>query len=211
MLFRKSHYLIKYVTYPIEVAMNGLPNLEKIRSISNFGLSVVNIYFKDETDIYFARQLVNERIQEAREQIPEGFGKPEMGPISTGMGLILFYYLDDQSGKYSLEELRSIQDWVVKFHLQTVPGVTEVLGIGGYEKQYQVIIDPFSLLQYNITIQDVIEKIKELQSELNLQNLLVWSSMPGVKHEDAMRSIKLFNNEVIPKIKAAKTKFKQAG
>ena len=108
----------KYVTYPVEVAMNGLPNLEKIRSVSNFGLSIVNIYFEDGTDIYFARQLVNERIQEAREQIPEGFGEPEMGPISTGMGLILFYYLDDETGKYSLEELRTIQDWLVKFHLQ---------------------------------------------------------------------------------------------
>ena len=150
----------KYVTYPVEVAMNGLPELAKIRSVSNFGLSVVNIYFKDGTDLYFARQLVNERIQEAREQIPEGFGEPEMGPISTGMGLILFYYLDDESGQYSLEELRSIQDWIVKFHLQTVPGVTEVLGIGGYEKQYQVNINPFSLLQYDITIQDVIEKIR---------------------------------------------------
>ena len=150
----------KYVTYPVEVAMNGLPNLEKIRSVSNFGLSVVNIYFEDGTDIYFARQLVNERIQEAREQIPEGFGDPEMGPISTGMGLILFYYLDDETGKYSLEELRTIQDWLVKFHLQTVPGVTEVLGIGGYEKQYHVIVNPFSLLRYNITIHDVIDKIK---------------------------------------------------
>lgn len=149
----------KYVTYPIEVAMNGLPNLKKIRSVSNFGLSVVNIYFEDGTDIYFARQLVNERIQESREQIPEGFGEPAMGPISTGMGLILFYYLEDETGKYSLEELRTIHDWLVKFHLQTVPGVTEILGIGGYEKQYHVIIDPNSLLRYNVTVQDVIEKI----------------------------------------------------
>jgi cobalt-zinc-cadmium resistance protein CzcA len=150
----------KYVTYPIEVAMNGLPNIEKIRSLSNFGLSVVNIYFEDETDIYFARQMVNERIQQAREKIPNGFSDPVMGPISTGMGLILFYYLDDETGKYSLEELRTIQDWLVKFHLQTVPGVTEVLGIGGYEKQYHVIVDPFALLRFDITIQDIIEKIK---------------------------------------------------
>ena len=150
----------KYVTYPVEVAMNGLPNMEKIRSVSNFGLSVVNIYFEDDTDIYFARQLVNERIQHAREEIPDGFGEPVMGPISTGMGLILFYYLDDETGKYSLEELRTIQDWLVKFHLQTVPGVTEVLGIGGYEKQYHVIVDPFALLRFDITIQDVIAKIK---------------------------------------------------
>ncbi len=161
----------KYVTYPVEVAMNGLPNLEKIRSVSNFGLSIVNIYFEDGTDIYFARQLVNERIQEARDQIPEGFGEPEMGPISTGMGLILFYYLDDETGKYSLEELRTIQDWLVKFHLQTVPGVTEVLGIGGYEKQYQVVVNPFSLLRYDITIQDVIEKVKSNNLNVGAQFL----------------------------------------
>jgi heavy metal efflux system protein len=151
----------KYVTYPVETAMNGLPDLEKIRSVSNFGLSVVNIYFKDGTDIYFARQVVNERLQEAREQIPEGFGEPEMGPISTGMGLILFYYLDDTTGKYSYEELRTIQDWIIKFQLQTVPGVTEVLGIGGYEKQFQVVIDPNSLLRYDIAINDVVEVIKK--------------------------------------------------
>ena len=99
----------KYVTYPIEVVMNGLPNLKNIRSVSNFGLSVVNVYFEDGTDIYFARQLVNERLQEARGQIPAGFGDPMMGPISTGMGLVLFYYLDDETGKYSLEELRTMQ------------------------------------------------------------------------------------------------------
>ncbi|MFQ5651424.1 MAG: efflux RND transporter permease subunit [bacterium] len=150
----------KYVTYPVEVAMNGLPNLENIRSVSNFGLSVVNIYFEDGADIYFCRQLVNERLQEARENIPEGFGEPAMGPISTGMGLILFYYLEDETGQYTLEELRTIQDWLIKFNLQTVPGVTEVLGIGGYEKQYHVVLDPSSLLRYDVTIQELIEKIK---------------------------------------------------
>ena len=150
----------KYVTYPIEAVMNGLPNLKKIRSVSNFGLSVVNIYFEDDTDIYFARQVVNQRLQEAREQIPEGFGEPGMGPISTGMGLVLFYYLEDETGQRSLEELRSIQDWLVKFHLQTVPGVTEILGIGGYEKQYHVLIDPSALLRYGVTINQVIEKIR---------------------------------------------------
>lgn len=150
----------KYVTFPVEVAMNGLPQLEKIRSISNFGLSVVNIYFEDGTDIYFARQLVNERLQEAREQIPEGFGDPRMGPISTGMGLVLFYYLDDTTGQYSLTELRTIQDWLIKYQLQTVPGVTEVLGIGGWEKQYHVVINPDALLRYNVTINEVIDRIK---------------------------------------------------
>ena len=160
-----------YVTFPVETVMNGLPGIEKIRSVSNFGLSVVNIYFEDDLDIYFARQLVNERLQEAREQIPEGFGEPELGPISTGMGLILFYYLEDTTGKYSLEELRTIQDWVVKLQLQNVPGVTEVLGIGGYEKQFQVNINPNALIKYDITIEDVIQTIESNNLNVGAQFL----------------------------------------
>ena len=150
----------KFVTFPIEVSMNGLPGVENIRSVSNFGLSVVNVYFEDGMDIYFCRQLVGERLQEARNQIPEGFGDPEMGPIATGMGLVLFYYLDDSTGTYSLEELRTIQDWTVKFKLQTVPGVTEVLGIGGFEKQYHVIVDPDALLRYDLTLSEVIDRVR---------------------------------------------------
>jgi cobalt-zinc-cadmium resistance protein CzcA len=150
----------KYVTFPVEVAMNGLPGIVEIRSISNFGLSVVNVYFEDDINIYFARQVVGERLQEAREQIPEGFGDPQMGPISTGMGLILFYYLEDTTGQYTLEELRTIQDWLVKFQLQTVPGVTEVLGIGGWEKQFHVEVDPAALLRYNVSLGTVIDAIR---------------------------------------------------
>ena len=149
-----------YVTYPVETVMNGLPGIENIRSVSNFGLSVVNIYFEDGVDIYFARQLVNERLQEAREQIPEGFGDPSLGPISTGMGLVLFYFLEDTTGEYSLEELRTIQDWLVKFNLQTVPGVTEILGIGGHEKQFHVVVDPHALLRYGVTLREVIAQIE---------------------------------------------------
>ena len=150
----------KFVTYPVEVSMNGLPGVDKIRSVSNFGLSVVNVYFEEDIDLYFARQLVNERIQEAREQIPDGFGEPELGPISTGMGLILFYYLDDEKGTHSLEELRSIQDWIVKPNLQNAPGVTEVLGIGGYERQFQINVHPELLLQYNISMTELLHTIK---------------------------------------------------
>ncbi|RKX82051.1 MAG: CusA/CzcA family heavy metal efflux RND transporter, partial [Spirochaetes bacterium] len=150
----------KYVTYPVEAAMAGLPGVEKVRSVSNFGLSVVNIYFEDGMNIYFARQLVGERLTQAREQIPAGFGDPEMGPISTGMGLVLFYYLEDTTGQYSLEELRSIQDWLIKFNLQTVPGVTEVLGIGGFEKQFHIEVHPEQLLRYGVTLGDVIQRIR---------------------------------------------------
>jgi cobalt-zinc-cadmium resistance protein CzcA len=150
----------KYVTYPVEAAMTGLPGVVEVRSVSNFGLSVVNIYFEDGLDIYFCRQLVGERLGEAGKQIPGGFGEPEMGPIASGMGLILYYYLEDSTGQYSLEELRTIQDWIIKFQLQTVPGVTEVLGIGGHEKQFHVNVDPAALLRYSVTLHDVIERIE---------------------------------------------------
>ncbi|MBC2603682.1 efflux RND transporter permease subunit [Puniceicoccus vermicola] len=151
----------KFVTFPVEASMSGLPKVTEIRSVSNFGLSVVSIYFEEGTDIYFARQVVGERLGEAREAIPDGFGEPEMGPISTGQGLVLYYNLIDTTGDYSLEDLRSLQDWVVKFNLQTVPGVTEVLGIGGFVKQFQVNVDPDALLRYNVSLHELIERIEE--------------------------------------------------
>ncbi len=160
-----------YVTYPVEAAMTGLPSIEKIRSVSNFGLSVVNVYFEDDVSIYFARQLVGERLQEARDQIPSSFGEPEMGPISTGMGLVLFYYLKDDAQKYSLEELRSMQDWIVKFNLQTVKGVTEVLGIGGFEKQYHVVVQPDALLRYKVTLNELIERVRANNLNVGAQYL----------------------------------------
>jgi cobalt-zinc-cadmium resistance protein CzcA len=159
----------KYVTYPVEVAMNGLPNLKEIRSISNFGLSVVNIYFEEGTDIYFARQLVGERLQHARESIPEGFGEPEMGPITTGLGQILFYFVKDETGSRSPEEVREIQDWLIKFNLQTVTGVTEILSLGGEVKQFQVQIRPADLLRYDLTTVDVVEAIKANNGNVGAQ------------------------------------------
>lgn len=176
------------VTYPIEVAMNGLPGLERIRSVSNFGLSVVNVYFDEGTDIYFARQLVNERLQEARDQIPEGLGDPGMGPISSGLGQVLFYYLDADPARYSLEELRTIQDWIVKRNLQTVRGVTEVLSIGGHVRQYHVVVRPEALRQYDLTLHEVLEAVET-------NNLNVGASFLEVaKEEYIVRSIGLAEN-----------------
>ncbi|NNU17068.1 efflux RND transporter permease subunit [Parvularcula sp. ZS-1/3] len=149
----------RYVTYPLEASMSGLPKVEEIRSVSNFGLSVLNIYFEDGTDVYFARQVVGERLAEARNAIPEGFGEPQMGPISTGLGIILYYQLVDESGQRSLVEMREIQDWLIKYQLQSVPGVTEVLSLGGYEKQYQVRIQPDALLRYDLTVADVVSAL----------------------------------------------------
>lgn len=159
----------KYVTYPIEIAMNGIPNLKKVRSISNFGLAVVNIYFEDDTDIYFARQLVGERLVEAKESIPDGFGEPVMGPITTGLGQILFYVLEDETGKRTPEEMRTIQDWLIKFNIQTVKGVTEVLSLGGQVKQFHVNVRPNDLLRYDLSINDVVEVIEANNSNIGAQ------------------------------------------
>ncbi len=159
----------RYVTYPVEVAMNGLPHLKEIRSVSNFGLSVVNVYFKDGMDIYFARQLVGERLQHAREEIPDGFGEPEMGPITTGLGQILFYFVEDEEGIYDPFELRTIQDWLIKFNLQTVPGVTEVLSIGGEVKQFHILVRPDDLLRYNLTLDEIVETVKANNANVGAQ------------------------------------------
>ena len=145
------------ISYPIEISMYGLPNLERIQSTSLFGLSRVDVYFEDGTDIYFARQLVLERLGDARRQIPEGLGEPQMGPITTGLGRILMYTLEGDG--YSLMEKRTYQDWIVKPQLGTVPGVTGVLSIGGYEKQYQVNVDPNALLARGLVIEDVREAL----------------------------------------------------
>jgi heavy metal efflux system protein len=162
----------QFVTYPVEVALNGLPDLKEIRSISNFGLSVVNVYFDDGTDIYFARQLVNERLQLARESIPEGFGEPEMGPIATGLGQVLFYFVEDETGERSLEEMRAIQDWLIKFNLQTVKGVTEVLSLGGFVKEFQVLVRPDALLQFDLSLHDVVEAVRANNANVGAQYIV---------------------------------------
>jgi len=162
----------RYVTYPVEVAMNGLPDLKQIRSVSNFGLSVVNIYFEDGTDIYFARQLVNERLQLARESIPEGFGEPEMGPISTGLGQILFFFVEDETKQRGPEEMRKIMDWLIKFNLQTVPGITEVLSLGGEVKQFHVLVRPNDLLRYKLSLGEVVEAVKANNANVGAQYIV---------------------------------------
>lgn len=148
----------KLVTYPIEVAMNGLPGITRVQSVSTFGLSVVSIYFRDNVDIYFARQLVFERLEAARGEIPEGMGEPEMGPITTGLGQVYQYIVEGEG--YDLMELRSIQDWIVKFQLRTVPGVTEVLSFGGNVRQYQIQVNPNLLVKYDVTLDELIEAVE---------------------------------------------------
>lgn len=149
----------RQITFPVEVAMSGLPDVEEIRSVSKFGLSAVTVVFADSVDTYFARQLVLERLSQAREQIPENIGSPEMGPISTGLGEIYQYELKSPDGSYDATALRTIQDWNVRRQLLGVPGVTEINSFGGYEKQYQVRIDPSKLQSYGLTLREVYEAV----------------------------------------------------
>ena len=141
------------ISFPIESVMNGLPDVKIVRSISKTGLSVVSVYFEDWVDIYFARQLVLERLQVARERIPEGLAEPEMGPISSGLGQVYQYEVVGE-GK-SLQELRAFNDWVVKLQLRSVPGVTDVLSFGGEVRQYQVRVNPELLLKFGLSMEDV--------------------------------------------------------
>ena len=150
------------VTYPIETVMAGLPNLEQTRSLSRYGLSQVTVIFKDGTDIYFARQLVNERIQEARDKLPAGI-TPALGPISTGLGEIYLWTVEAKDGAkkpngtpYTATDLREIQDWIIKPQLRNVPGVTEINSIGGYAKEYQIAPIPARLASLGVTLQDIV-------------------------------------------------------
>jgi heavy metal efflux system protein len=140
------------ITFPIETAMGGLPRLDYTRSISRYGLSQVTVVFQDGTDIYFARQLVNERIQQVRDQLPSGV-EVAMGPMSTGLGEIYTYAVEAKPGakapggsEFTPTDLRTIQDWIIKPQLRTVPGVIEVNSIGGHERQFHVMPIPGRLL-----------------------------------------------------------------
>ena len=142
----------KLITYPVEVAMNGLPKVVEVKSLSAFGISQVSVYFADDVDIYFARQLTQEKLLQARSEIPPGLGEPKLGPITTGLGQVYQYVV---RGAQSTTDLRTLQDWVVKYNLRTVPGVTEVLSFGGDVKQYQLRVDPRAMLQYGVSLTEI--------------------------------------------------------
>ena len=154
------------VTFPIETVMAGLPDLEQTRSLSRYGLSQVTVVFKDGTDIYFARQLVNERMQQARDALPQGV-TPTLGPISTGLGEIYLWTVETEDGAtkpdgspYTPMDLREIQDWVIKPQLRNVPGVTEINSIGGFAKEYLVAPIPEKLAAYGFTLADIVAALE---------------------------------------------------
>ncbi|HWG44834.1 MAG TPA: CusA/CzcA family heavy metal efflux RND transporter [Gemmataceae bacterium] len=158
----------RQITYPVEQAINGLPHLQQLRSISKFGISQIVVVFDDGTDIYFARQMVNERLSIAK--IPEGVPRPQMGPIATGLGEVFHYIatprgvnqekLTEKERVEKLTHLRTTQDWSIKPAMRTVAGAAEINGWGGYEKQYQVRIDPKKLLQYGVSFDQVMQAVR---------------------------------------------------
>jgi len=154
------------ITFPIEWSMGGLPNVDYIRSISRYGLSQVTVVFDEGTDIYWARQLVGERLTEARESLPPGLAEPQMGPISTGLGEIYMWAVEatgpkPDGSKYTQQDLRTVQDWIIRPQLRTVPGVTEVNSIGGYEKQFHITPDPAQLMAFGLSFHDIMQAVAE--------------------------------------------------
>jgi len=192
----------KFVTYPIEMAMRGLPRLTQLRSISKFGLSVITIVFEDRVDIYFARQLVFERLMEAREKVPEGIGI-SMGPVATAMGEIYQYTLEGEMPEGEAEkiqyltELRTIQDWVLTPMLKSIPGVNEINSFGGYIKQYHVTTDPDKLLKYDLPLDKVADALKENNINVGGNVLQSYSQQYLIRGIGLLQSVDDIKNVVV--------------
>ncbi|MDA3928175.1 MAG: CusA/CzcA family heavy metal efflux RND transporter [Prolixibacteraceae bacterium] len=197
----------QFITYPVELEMSNLPGVTEIRSISKFGLSVVTIVFNDDIGTYLPRQLIAEKIKSASANIPEGFGSPEMGPITTGLGEIYQYILDTKPGyekKYTTMELRTIQDWVVKRQLSGINGVVEVNTWGGFLKQYEVAVDPEYLKNFDISLLEVYDALTKNNSVaggayIEKQNQSYFIRGDGlVKSLDDLRNTVIKNIEGVP-------------
>ena len=160
---RSPQVIEDQVTYPLVSNLQGIPKIRNIRGSSMFGMSFVYVIFEDDVDIYWARTRVLERLNFAQRLLPEG-ATPSLGPDGTGVGHIYWYHLD--APNMDLGEQRALQDWYVKFALQTVPGVAEVASFGGFEKQYQLLVDPVKLQYYNVTLMDVMNKVRENNNDV---------------------------------------------
>jgi len=190
----------QFVTYPIELAVANLPSVIELRSVSRFGLSVVTIVFKDEMGTYLPRQLVQEKLTEIQESIPEGFGKPFMAPIATGLGEIYQYSLVPKKGfehKYTPVELRTIQDWIVKRQMALVPGVVEINSFGGNVKQYEIALNPNRLNSMGISISEVFEALEKNNSNTGGAYIEKNHQANFIRGEGLARTIQDIENIVI--------------
>ena len=189
------------VTYPLVSNLQGIPKVKNIRGTSMFGMSFVYVIFEDDVDVYWARTRVLERLNYAQRLLPNGV-TPTLGPDGTGVGHVFWYTLDTKN--IDLGEQRALQDWYVKLALQTVPGVAEVASFGGFEKQYQLIIDPVKLQFYNISLMDVMNKVKASNNDVGGRKFemsdmaYIIRGLGYIKNKDDIESIALGNNNGIP-------------
>jgi len=184
------------VTYPIVTALLGAPKVRDIRAISDFGFSYVYVIFEDGTDVYWARSRVLEYLSKIQQRLPEGV-KTELGPDATGVGWVYQYALIDRTGKHSLEELRGYQDWNLRYAIQSVSGVAEVASIGGFQKQYQVQVDPNKLLSYKIPIAEVINAVRKGNNEVGGRLVEFSGAEYMIRGRGYARSVQDFENIVI--------------
>ena len=187
----------QFVTSPLELAMANIPKVQEIRSTSMLGLSTLTVVFKDNMDNYLARQLVNEKISEAKQVIPEGFGKPEMSPISTGLGEIYQYIIEPMAGyedKYSAMDLRTIQDWIIKRQLSGIEGVVEINSFGGYLKEYEIAVNPDKLRSQKITINDIFYALEENNENTGASYIEKYKSSYFIRTEGLTKNLEDIRN-----------------
>lgn len=198
---RSPQVIEDQVTYPLVSNLQGIPKIKNVRGTSMFGMSFVYIIFEDNVDIYWARTRVLERLNYAQRLLPQGV-TPSLGPDGTGVGHIYWYHID--APKMDLGEQRALQDWYVKLALQTVPGVAEVASFGGFEKQYQIIIDPVKLQFYNLTLMDVMNKVKANNNDVGgrkfeMSNMAyIIRGLGYIKNLTDIENIAIDNNNGIP-------------
>jgi CzcA family heavy metal efflux pump len=198
---RSPQVIEDQITYPLVSNLQGIPKVKNIRATSMFGMSFVYVVFDDNVDVYWARTRVLERLNYAQRLLPQGI-TPTLGPDGTGVGHIFWYHLD--APKMDLGEQRALQDWYVKFALQTVPGVAEVASFGGYEKQYQLVIDPVKLQFYNLSMMDVMNKVKAGNNDVGgrkfeMSNMAyIIRGLGYIKNKADIENIALGNNNGIP-------------
>ena len=187
----------KLLTFPVEGVMAGLPGVEEIRSVSLFGLSYVSVYFKDNVDIYFARRLVGEKLQEVQSRIPEGYGEPVLGANSSGLGQVFWYTIETADKKLSEMDLRTLQDWNVRLVLRTAPGVDDVMSWGGQEKQFQVLINPQKLIKYGLSFKTVMETLAANNRQVGGQYLDIGQEQYLVRGLGLVANVRDIGNVVL--------------
>lgn len=198
---RSPQVIEDQITYPLVSNLQGIPKVKNIRAASMFGMSFVYVIFEDNVDVYWARTRVLERLNYAQRLLPQGVA-PALGPDGTGVGHIFWYHLD--APKMDLGEQRALQDWYVKFALQTVPGVAEVASYGGFEKQYQLVIDPVKLQYYNISLMNVMNKVKANNNDVGgrkfeMSNMAyIIRGLGYIKNKQDIENISLGNYNGIP-------------